>query len=124
MLVMLGGSDRSVADILSDQGRSSGDGGNDQGDVEAWLAEFLSAGPVSANDVYRAADAHDYSKDRAKRAKKKLGVLAIHPDITGPWFGCSLGEGGTHHEARLETGPLGRPPSTLLPLRPASHAHR
>jgi hypothetical protein len=85
-LAMLGESDRSVADILSDRDRNGRNDGDDQDEVEAWLAELLADGPMAANDIYRAADANGYSKDRAKRAKKKLGIEAIHPDIKGPWF--------------------------------------
>jgi len=83
-LVMLGESDRSVADILRD--RRGRDDSDDQNDVEAWLAELLGRGPMASNDIYRAADASGYSRDQAKRAKKKLGILATHPDIKGPWF--------------------------------------
>ena len=83
-LVMLGESDRTVSDILSDRG-SRDDAGEEQGAAQ-WLKEFLAGGRVEANEIYRAADAHGYSKDQAKRAKKKLDVAAVHPDIKGPWF--------------------------------------
>jgi hypothetical protein len=83
-LVMLGESDRSVADILSD--RNTRDNSDDVEDVEVWLADLLKHGRMEANAIYRAADANGYSKDKAKRAKKKLGIVATHPDINGPWF--------------------------------------
>jgi hypothetical protein len=113
-LVMLGESDRSVADILSDQGRKDRSDGDDQGEVEAWLAALLADGPVQATDVYRAADANGYSKDRAKRAKKKLGIKATHPDITGPWFweipqGSVQGVQGSASPKPRSLAPLGAP---------------
>jgi len=109
-LVMLGESDRSVSDILRDRGNRHDS--DDQGDVEDWLAELLSKGSMAANDIYRAADASGYSKDQAKRAKKKLGILATHPDIKGPWRwgmppkGATSEQGSTVSKTR-SLAPLG-----------------
>jgi hypothetical protein len=74
----------SVSDTLTEQRQDQGE----QGEVEAWLTNYLADGGGSAKsaEVYRAADAAGYSRDQAKRAKKKLGVIATHPDIKGPWF--------------------------------------
>ena len=83
-LVMLGESDRSVSDILRDRGNQ--EDRDRRRDIDVWLTALLSNGRMEANDVYRAADASGYSKDQAKGAKKRLGILAIHPDIPGPWF--------------------------------------
>jgi hypothetical protein len=112
-LVMLGESDRSVADILRDP-RGSRDDNDEQGKVEAWLAELLKTGPMESNDIYRAADAHGYSRDQAKRAKKKLGILATHPDIKGPWFweipqGSAQGMQGSTLPKLRSLAPLGAP---------------
>ncbi len=51
-----------------------------------WLRELLAEGPVKATDVYRQADHAGLSKDQAKRAKKKIGAAATHPEIDGPWY--------------------------------------
>ena len=105
-LVMLGESDRSVADILRDRGnRDDRDG---RRDIDVWLTALLSNGRMEANDVYRAADASGYSKDQAKGAKKRLGIVAIHPDIQGPWF-WEMPQGsnqGSQESRGFETGSL------------------
>lgn len=58
----------------------------DRHDVDCWLAEFLATGSKKANEVYSAADAAGYSKDQAKRAKKRLAVIAVRETGDGPWF--------------------------------------
>jgi AAA domain len=111
-LVMLGESDRSVADILRDRGtRDDNDGHRD---IDVWLTALLANGPMESNDIYRAADAAGYSKDQTKGAKKRLGVLATHPDIKGPWF-WEMPQGstqGSQESGDSKTGslaPLGAP---------------
>jgi hypothetical protein len=42
--------------------------------------------PVAAKDVERAAKDAGVSIHQAKRCKKRLGVIASHPDIKGPWY--------------------------------------
>ncbi|KUI27748.1 hypothetical protein AU194_21880 [Mycobacterium sp. GA-2829] len=64
----------------------SGGDGDDARDIDAWLRDFLATGSKKANDVYSAADAAGYSKDQAKRAKKRLGIKAERPSGDGPWF--------------------------------------
>lgn len=84
-LLFTGTTDVSVADTLREQGaRDEGDAT----DVEQWLINYVAGegGAAKATEIYRAADAAGYSKDQAKRAKKKLGITATHPDIKGPWF--------------------------------------
>ncbi len=110
-LVMCGESDRSVGDILRDRG--SDDDRSERDAAETWLSELLAAGQVRATEVYRAADSAGYSKDQAKRAKKKLHVVAIHPQIDGPWYwqlplGSVLGSQGS-----TLTDPAPLLPSTL-----------
>lgn len=58
---------------------------DDKNDIDAWLADLLEGGPMQANDVYKAADGAGYSRDQAKRAKKRIGAVAEHPDLRGPW---------------------------------------
>lgn len=79
--VFTGESDRSVSDVLRDRGSD-----DEHDEIDEWLVDFLADGPQLANDVYKAADSAGYSKDQAKRAKKRLGVVASHPDIRGPWY--------------------------------------
>lgn len=80
-----GESERSVSDLLRDAG--GGDDGGERDAVDAWLTDFLGQGQQqTANDVYKAADSAGYSKDQAKRAKKRLHIVATHPDVKGPWY--------------------------------------
>lgn len=72
---------------------------DDDHDIDTWLLEFLGTGSRKANDVYSAADAQGFSKDQAKRAKKRLGVKAERPSGDGPWFWSLPAE----HEGRHST---------------------
>ncbi|VBA62110.1 AAA family ATPase [Mycobacterium attenuatum] len=58
----------------------------DARDVDRWLTDFLATGSKKANEVYSAADAAGFSKDQAKRAKKRLAVEAVRETGDGPWF--------------------------------------
>ncbi|TKG66189.1 hypothetical protein [Prauserella endophytica] len=115
--VVVGESERHVRDLIGgDTAQRDDETGNDCAD---WLHEFLSAGPVKSAEVYKAADAAGFSKDQAKRAKKKLGVIATHPDIKGPWFwevpaddepqGSTQGSKGADSHAPAPLHPLSAP---------------
>jgi RecA-family ATPase len=82
LLVWTGETDRRVRDIMADaDGERS-----DRDEAAGWLRQLLASGPVKANDVYAAADAAGLSKDRAKRAKKKIRALAGKAGMDGPWY--------------------------------------
>jgi hypothetical protein len=112
--IFTGESERSVSDLLRDAG------GNDDGDrdaVDAWLTDFLTDGEQTANDVYKAADSAGYSKDQAKRAKKRLGIIATHPDVRGPWYWQTptrehQGSQGSRVQKGAPFAPLGAPLGT------------
>lgn len=108
-VIELGSSDTSVGDVIN---RTERDGDSDTAEVDAWLSELLANGPVKATDVYSAADAAGHSKDQAKRAKKRLGIIADRPANPGPWF-WSLPKAGSSEQ--------GAPPDSLpvLPVLPA-----
>jgi hypothetical protein len=103
-VVELGSSDISVGDVIN---RAADNGEHD--DIAEWLTDLLANEPVKANEVYSAADAAGYSKDQAKRAKKRLGILAVRESGDGPWF-WKLGtkgapdQGSTPHSQ--ESAPL------------------
>lgn len=80
-VIDLGASDTSVGDIIN---RTSETGPQD--DIAEWLTDLLANEPVKANEVYQAAHAAGYTVDQAKRAKKRLGILAERPVNPGPWF--------------------------------------
>lgn len=63
-----------------------GDEGEDRRDIDRWLAELLANGSVKATEVFSSADAAGFTKDQAKRAKKRLGIEAHRPENPGPWF--------------------------------------
>ncbi|UXA17028.1 AAA family ATPase [Mycobacterium sp. SMC-4] len=75
----------------------------DRHDVDQWLSEFLANGSKKANEVYSGADAAGYSKDQAKRAKKRLGVLAVRETGDGPWFWKLPAKGATDQGSTPDT---------------------
>ncbi|WP_276823982.1 AAA family ATPase [Mycolicibacterium mageritense] len=108
-VVDLGASETSVGDVIN---RTEVGHDSDAQDVDRWLADLLANGSVKATEVFTAADAAGYSKDQAKRAKKRLGVVAERPTNPGPWF-WSL---PSKHEAEsTEQGA----PTRVLPALPA-----
>lgn len=65
---------------------SHDDDAADRNEIDTWMTDLLKAGSVKATEVFSAADAAGYSKDQAKRAKKRLGITAERPTNPGPWF--------------------------------------
>ena len=64
----------------------SADDSDDRKGIDAWLTQLLANGSVKATEVYSAADAAGYSKDQAKRAKRRLAIEAVREAMDGPWF--------------------------------------
>ncbi|XTP33443.1 AAA family ATPase [Mycobacterium sp. TJFP1] len=110
-VVDLGVSDTSVSDVIN---RTTDDGQHD--DIEEWLTDLLANDAVKANEVYQAAHAAGYTVDKAKRAKKRLGILAIRPANPGPWF-WQLPEQGAEGTERAGSTEDTREPCSLLPVR-------
>lgn len=90
-----------------------GDDGDDRDSIDTWLCEFLNAGPVKATEVYSAADANGYSKDQAKRAKKRLNIMAEKSGGDGPWI-WKLAKRGTEDEHQMST--KGAPRGQTVPI--------
>lgn len=111
-------SERSVRDLL--RGAANGEEPGRQAEVDTWLTNFLAedGGSAKANDIYAAADAAGYSKDKAKRAKERLGIVATHPKIPGPWFwelpNGAQGSQGSSANTRAPLAPLGAPLETSM----------
>jgi hypothetical protein len=82
LLTWTGETDRRVRDIMADRDGER----TDRDEAAEWLRELLASGPVKAKDVYTAADAAGLSKDKAKRAKKKIRAIAAKQGMDGPWF--------------------------------------
>jgi hypothetical protein len=82
LLVWTGETDRRVRDIMADRDSQH----SDHTAADDWLRDLLAAGPVKANDVYTTADAVGLSKDKAKRAKKRIRALAGKAGMDGPWY--------------------------------------
>jgi AAA domain len=108
-VIELGASETSVGDVINRTDRE-GDGGDSQ-EIDEWIRQFLATGSKKANDVYSAVDAAGYSKDQAKRAKKRLGIKAERPSGDGPWFWSLTNQGSTDQGS----APLTRQPAPLLP---------
>jgi AAA domain/Toprim domain len=85
MFVWGGVAERSVGDIVRDRGGDQEDR-DERNEVDKWLTVFLTKQPQQAGHVFKAADLAGYSKDQAKRAKKRLGISAKHPVLEGPWY--------------------------------------
>jgi hypothetical protein len=84
-----GSSTHTARELLAEQSADT-----DKDDVDLWLTSFLKAGRQPSNEVYAAADAAGYSKDKAKRAKARLAIAAIRDGQKGTWY-WSLPQGST-----------------------------
>ena len=78
---------------------------SDRDDVDRWLAAFLKGGRQTSNDVYAAAEGAGYSRDKAKRAKSRLGIDAVRDGQQGAWY-WSLPQGSTQPSTTPVTAPL------------------
>ena len=85
-------------------------------DVDDWLRLLLTDGPVESNKVFEDADAAGFSKDKAKRAKTRLGVKTYRVGGSGGTWFWELPKGADTEDAPPS------PESTLplLPLLPCS----
>ncbi len=85
LLTYVGDSDRTAREHIVDRftGTPSDEAADD---IDEWLTDLLANDPVKATEVFSSADAAGFSKDQAKRAKKRLGIIADRPNNPGPWF--------------------------------------
>lgn len=117
-VVDLGTCDTSVSDVIN-RTEACGDS-DDAADVDGWLSELLKDGPVESAEVFRSADAAGFSKDKAKRAKKRLGVEAHKPGGPGkPWLwelpkGAIKGSNQREHEENQESAPFDKASSEVV----------
>ena len=81
-------------------------------DPLVWLSTFLADGPRWAVDIYTEAEKAGYSKDKAKRAKRKLHAESAHDGDADAWFW------------RLPQHQGSTPPPYVAPLPPCSLAPR
>ena len=112
-VVELGASDVSVSEVIN---RTDLGHGNDAHDIDDWLTDLLANGSVKANDVYSSADAAGYNKDQAKRAKKRLGIIAERPVNPGPWF-WKLADQGADDPDEAGSAQDSNSECSLLPVR-------
>lgn len=89
------------------------EGTEDRNDIDQWLTALLANGSVKATEVYSAADAAGYNKDQAKRAKKRLGIIAERPVNPGPWFWSLNAQGADEAGSTTDS----QNPCSLLPVR-------
>jgi hypothetical protein len=91
-LVMLGESDRSVADILRDRGGRDSDGARD---VDEWLTEYLQQSAdqsANAKDVIRDGRALGFSEDVVKKARMRIKAKSQrHGFGKGAWIEWPIG---------------------------------
>jgi hypothetical protein len=62
-------------------------------DAEAWLLDFLAAGPRPAQEVFTAARADGHTRVTIKRAKATVGVQSSKQDFEGRWVWVLPGAG-------------------------------
>lgn len=106
-----GNSGHSAADLLSHR-----DPDDDRDSAARWLSTLLQSagGQLTAVEVYRAADAAGYSKDQAKRAKRRLHVEATKDGMSGGWLWVLPAEGSTEgSEGRRDSEPAPFAPFAL-----------
>jgi 5S rRNA maturation endonuclease (ribonuclease M5) len=88
-LVMLGETDRSVADILRDRGKNSEEARSDLDEAADWIAMFLTevvgTGYAPAAEVIRAGEAAGFHKHTLQRARKRRGIRTSKADFGGGW---------------------------------------
>jgi AAA domain len=103
-LVMLGESDRSVADILRDRGDTTER--TERDDAKDFLRGVLRDEAVPSKDIKAEAAEAGISWATIRRAADHLGVRKIHPDIKGPWL-WTLRPQGAHQESQDAHSPEG-----------------
>jgi hypothetical protein len=62
-------------------------------DAEAWLLDFLAAGPQPAQEVYDAAARDGHTKATIRRAKAALSIVATKDGYQGAWTWTLPGSG-------------------------------
>ncbi|MQA01740.1 MAG: AAA family ATPase [Streptosporangiales bacterium] len=94
-LVMLGESDRSVADIMRDRG-DQGDR-SERDEAAAWLVDYLAeqGGQAKAGETIKAAAGHGIAKTTLTRARERAGVISMKDGMSGGWV-WSLGPRRIH----------------------------
>jgi AAA domain len=103
-LIMLGKSDRSVADILRDRGDTKER--TERDDAKDFLRGVLRDKAVPSKDIKAEATEAGISWATIRRAADDLGVRKIHPDIKGPWL-WTLRPQGAHQESQGAHSPEG-----------------
>jgi hypothetical protein len=122
---------RSVKDILRGAGEDAIERA-ERHEVDAWLRDALidAGGCMEAVKIFKAAAAAGYSRDQAKRAKKRLGLGAAKGGLASGWFwslpeasviyappltskGAPPPEGSTEKEPALFEGSTTHTPSDL-----------
>lgn len=73
--------------------RSRGPEPDARRDAEAWLMDYLAAGPRPAKALYIAASEDGHTKDTIRRAKATLGVQATKTGYQGAWVWLLPGSG-------------------------------
>lgn len=121
--VMLGESERSVADILNDRGE--GQDSTERDEAAEWLTGYIAdqGGTARAADVFKAAKADGIAERTLKRARKRAGVTSERSGFGqgSVWtlspFGPRLGRSGQQSEAGPNDpngGPNGTPGDDTL----------
>ncbi|MFZ3395636.1 AAA family ATPase [Rhodococcus sp. 7Tela_A2] len=122
--VIVGESDRTAGDVLRSAPKPHEDAGNHD-EIDKWLVDLLSSGPVAAKEIYSAANAAGYSTDKAKRAKGRLNkespaIDVFRPQIPGPWFWRRLDVPQHDASKGADSAGKGATPENDAPLHPSA----
>ncbi|HYB19021.1 MAG TPA: hypothetical protein VEF71_26625 [Streptosporangiaceae bacterium] len=97
-LHFIGGSEKSVRDILADLATTS-----DRTERAEWLRERLADGPMRSKDLEQEAVEHVFSKRTYERARRQVHVrpeqLPTGPRGKNEWWTALPGEAGQHDPA-------------------------
>ncbi len=109
-LIYAGESDQTAREHLAESFAADRDT-TDGADAVSWLATYLAVGPRWADDIYTAAEAAGHrSKDKLKRAKRRLHAESKRDGVAGAWFWRLL-----QHQGR-------KPDPCVAPLLPCTLA--
>lgn len=71
-----------ASELLAEAEQSDDGNGSD---AASFLRDLLAHGDMASNDIYQEAERAGYSLDSMKRAKRRIGVLAVKKGMEGGW---------------------------------------
>jgi putative DNA primase/helicase len=85
-VLWMGASTIDVERCFGGETRSPGPKSRERDEAEAFLREALAGGPAPAAELMRQAEELGLSESTVRRAKKRLGMVAMRRNAQAPWF--------------------------------------